>query len=210
MNDYDKAVQYMKENKMDKALIALDNALESEPLNPDYYSERGVVYFHLKNKMKSIADMDKAVELQPNYSYRYSSRAYIKDWIGDLEGAIADYEKAVELDPKDAIAYNNLGMLQEKMGYRQKAQYYYDRADTLEGVDKRRTEYQAEEVDPKIKRSESLSDEHQALNTKDANTTSIEKPQGKTSSKVIKGIFSDKDTFKEFMRFIKNGFKIKD
>lgn len=208
MNDYDKAVKYMKVDKMDKALIALNKAIEQEPSNPNYFSERGVVYYHLKNKMKSIADMDKAVELQPQYSYRYSSRAYIKDWLGDLEGAIADYEKAVELDPKDAIAQNNLGMLQEKMGYKQKAQHYYDQADTLAGVKKRRAEYQAEEVDIKVKRSESLSDEHEALNTEITRTPNTEEHK-ESSSKLIKGIFSDKSTFKEFLRFIKNGFKIK-
>lgn len=210
ITEYDNAVKFMEQGKMKEALDALNLAIVSEPENPDYYSERGVVYFHLKNKMKSIADMNKAVDLQPDYSYRYSSRAYIKDWLGDLEGAIADYEIAIKLDPEDAIAYNNLGMLQEKLGYKKKANQYYDRADSISGVTQRQKQFNTEEIDIKLSRSESLSEEHQALKVQgiDKETFNETNNKNQTKGKVFKNVFSDKKTFKEFISFVKNGFKI--
>lgn len=213
ITEYDKAVKLMEQGKMKEALSALNNAITAEPDNPDFYSERGVVYYHLKNKMKSIADMNKAVDLQPEYSYRYSSRAYIKDWLGDIEGAIADYEIATKLDPEDAIAFNNLGMLQEKLGYKKKANQYYDKADTIAGVTQNQKQFKTEEIDIKLTRSESLSEEHQALKIQGIdketfNKSTTENTPKQTKGNVVKNVFSNKKTFKEFIRFVKNGFKI--
>lgn len=197
--EHQKVIALVKEGKANKALVIIDKLIIKFPNNPDLHSERGVVYYHLNQPEKSIADMNLAVKLQPEKAYRYSSRAYIRDWMGDLHGAIADYEKAVELDPQDAIAHNNLGMLQEKLGYQEKANDYYKRADKLAGVER------------------SLYDKMDELESKEKNDPKKEvqdikkvEETPKTSKwNVLKKVFTNKAERKEFVQFIKNGFKIK-
>lgn len=182
------------------ALNDYNNALKVEE-NPSIYSERAVVWYYLGDKEKSLADMDHAASLEPKNPYRYSSRAYIKDWIGDIKGAIADYEMAVELDPEDSIAFNNLGLLQEKLGYVDKAKSNYERADKLEGVD---------ELLQKIR------DEQKELHDKDIAKNADQKASDLENQErtkisafaILRNTFSTKDGWKEYIEFIKNGFRV--
>lgn len=129
---YDKGVKLLKAEKFVEALKVFDELIREFPQNADYWSERGVVYFHMQKRNESLADMNKALELQPTKSYRYSSRAYILGHFGQTKAAIEDYQKAIDLDPDDAIAHNNLGLLEEQLGYKEKAQNRYKRADELD------------------------------------------------------------------------------
>ena len=72
---YQKGIQLLKSENYDKALKVFNKLIKEFPMEADYWSERGVVYFHLKNKASSLFDMDKAVELQPKKSYRYSAHS---------------------------------------------------------------------------------------------------------------------------------------
>ncbi|MBA3899317.1 MAG: tetratricopeptide repeat protein, partial [Bacteroidetes bacterium] len=102
-------------------------------------------------------------------------------------GGIEDYQKAIELDPEDFISLNNLGMLEEKMGYKDKAKEYYKKADELTGYDpEEKKEIQEASEVPK--------------------PAAEEKPKSLTD--IVKSTFTQKDTFKEFMEFVKKGFKI--
>ena len=161
-------------------------AIEVLPNDPDLYSTRGVVLFHLNRKEEALKDMDKAVDLEPNYSYRYSSRAYIKASLGMTEDAILDYKKCTALDPEDAIAWNNLGLLEDQLGWNQKAKKTFKKAESLE----------------------------QVLNDKDITlekNSKISKREPKTISsknRIIKDVFTKKEIFKEFVKFVRSGFKI--
>lgn len=189
---YEIAKEEIKNNNFQKAVNALNKAIEQEPNNPIYYSDRGVCYFHLDMKKQSLSDMNKSVELDPEYSYRYASRAYIKDSMGDVKGAVEDYEIAVKLDPEDAVAHNNLGLLQEKLGYMQQSKASFEKADGLaKMLEENGIEYN-NELKPRNIQKE-IDEENKNLTTK----------------RVIKDIFTSKETFKEFIQFIKNGFKRK-
>lgn len=128
---FNHGVSLLKENQLEKALRVFNELIEHDSKNAKYYSERGVVFFHLQQKKESLFDMDKAVELEPTNSYRYSSRAYIRGHFKMLNEAIEDYRKAIDLDPDDAIAYNNLGLLEEQLGYQQRARESFSKADLL-------------------------------------------------------------------------------
>tara|TARA_B100001109_G_scaffold254720_1_gene255279 strand:+ start:8193 stop:8819 length:627 start_codon:yes stop_codon:yes gene_type:complete len=190
---YNKGVKLLKENKLNEALTLFNELVLKEPTNADYWSERGVVYFHLKRRKESLADMDRAVELQPQKSYRYSSRAFIKGHFKDIEGAIADYEKAIELDPEDAIAHNNLGLLEEQLGYLLKAKKRFDRADKLgpqSQIDGRTDQsIQGEEIPARNIQKEL--DEEKKKQTLWSELKSLGTQEGRAS----------------FIRFLKSGFK---
>lgn len=176
------------------ALHDYNEAIKMEE-NPAIYSERAVVYFYLKQLDKSLADMDYAAELEPENPYRYSSRAYIKDAMGDTEGAIRDYEQAVKLDPEDSIAHNNLGLLQEKLGYKDQAKLSFNRADTLEQVDDLLDNIRKEQgwINP--------TDNSEVANKRVPSTNKMSIPE------LIKHTFTTRKGFREYMAFIRNGFK---
>ncbi|MCB9189258.1 MAG: tetratricopeptide repeat protein [Flavobacteriales bacterium] len=187
---WEEAQNYIKESKFEKAKVLLDGALEIEPKNANLISERAVVYFHLGEKEKALKELDYCVLLEPQNPYRYSSRAYVKAALKDIDGAIVDYEKCIQIDPLDAIAYNNLGLLLESQGRMKMAKKNFDRADELEGVLKERgIDLPMEEENNK-----------EVLNE--------ESSKGNTWS-IIRGTFTDKNMFKEYIQFLKNGFRIK-
>lgn len=177
------------------ALEDYNKAIQQEE-NPAIYSERAVVFYYLDQKDKSLADMNYAAELEPDNPYRYSSRAYIKDSMGDLEGAIADYEIAIKLDPDDAIAHNNLGLLQEKMGYKDKAKHSLNRADTLAQVDQLLDEIRKEKG-------------YEIPTEKEDRKPSTEEQEALGIWTILRNTFFTKTGFKEYLNFIKDGFKIK-
>jgi tetratricopeptide (TPR) repeat protein len=198
--EHKKAQDYIDAQKYDKALSAFNEALKKAPNHPDILSHRGVCYLHLNQKKNCLDDLNLSLQLQPDYSYRYASLAYAKDYFGDIDGAIAAYEKAIELDPEDAIAYNNLGLLQEKKGYQQKAQRQFEKADKLAKIERK------------------FMDRLDKDEIRDASPApgKGETPQPKklTPDKVLsrkevyRSLFKDGKTFKEFIVFIKQGFKL--
>lgn len=181
------AKQSSTEEDYNEAFRLYSKAIEVLPNDPDVYSARGVVLFHLNRKEEALKDMNKAVDLEPQYSYRYSSRAYIKASLGMTEDAILDYKKCTELDPEDAIAWNNLGLLEDQLGWNKKAKKTFKKAENLEKV---------------------LKDKDITLETN--RKTSEPKPETtSTKNSIIKDVFTKKETFKEFIKFVSSGFKIK-
>lgn len=214
---HEKGHDLMLIGKNEEAILFFERALIETPDHPDIYSDRGVAYLHLKNKVECLKDLNTALRLQPEYSYRYSSRAYAKDFFGDTESAIEDYEKAIELDPDDAVAHNNLGLLQEKLGYQLKAKQNFERADKLSKQEKKLFDL--------IDEMEQIDEVENSTGFKPEEQTSMEELPLEISHQMIdpqvsreknistfqefRKIFTSKVQFKDFMRFLKNGFRIK-
>lgn len=196
---FTKAEELAKNGQFEEALSYYNQAVNSEPKNPHYYSQRGVCFFHLKRLEKSLEDMNTAVGLEPEYSYRYASRAYIRDAKGDVSGAVADYQKAIELDPSDAVAHNNLGLLEEKLGYIEASKKNFKKADDL----------------AKLLENTGVVTEEELLASQAPPPENIQKivdqeKEVKNDSNVVKemkSVLTTKASFKEFISFIKNGFK---
>ena len=202
---HQQGMEFLRASDLDRALSLLNQALEQHPNHPDILSDRGVIFIHLKNKDAALADFDLSLELQPEYGYRYSSRAYCKEFFGDLDGAILDYEQAVLLDKEDAIAYNNLGLLLEKKGRMEQAKRNFDRADHLAKLEENLM-HVVDELEGK-----GTDEEQKAAEIKDRATIppmEIKEKQATTLSE-MKKIFTSKEQFNAFMKFIKNGFKNK-
>lgn len=202
--EHKRAQDYIDEQKYDKALKAFNEALKKAPNHPDILSHRGVCYLHMNQKKNCLDDLLLSLKMQPDYSYRYASLAYAKDFFGDIDGAIEAYEKAIELDPEDAVAYNNLGLLQEKKGYQQKAQRQFEKADKLANIERkfmnRLDEMEGKEVheSPKPPKGETL------------RPKKLKADKVPTRKEVYRSLFTDGKTFKEFVLFIKRGFKLKE
>jgi tetratricopeptide (TPR) repeat protein len=188
---YNQVSSLMKKGNYTEAIVFASEMLLVHTEDADLFSLRAVSYFHLKDKENALADINRSLEIQPHYSYRYSSRAFIKDAFGDTAGAIEDYKMCIALDPEDAVAYNNLGLLEEKLGYAKNAKEHFEIADKLAPFS------------PASVSIENTSESRET--TTEENTTS----EDKNKLEIISGVFKNKQTFKEFITFIGNGFKLK-
>ena len=215
--DHELAYKYMQEHVYDKAIQLYSKCIINHPDAASLYSERGVAFIHLNEKDKSLADLNKSVELEPEYAYRYASRGHAKDFFGDIDGAIDDYEIAAEMDPNDPIVYNNLGLLLEKKGNMHKAKNYFKRSDDLRKQEENLQNILEEPIGKPMDDALIIanSNEEEVEKTEEVVEKKIipeveetaEEAQSKT--KEIKKIFTKKSQWQEFIRFVKNGFKIK-
>jgi len=192
--EFAKGLAKAKQNDFLSAIEHFTNAIKEDESNVEFYAERAVAYLNSNQFELSMFDMNICVEMEPNNSYRYSCRAFLKSKMGDTDGAVSDYEKAVALDPEDAIAYNNLGLAQEQKGYYKKAQKSFDASNALIG-------YQPKKFDESETAIQS--------NKTDLNEHHIEDDSSTSGGKIARNVFTKKQSFKEFIRFIRNGFKLK-
>ncbi len=195
----------LKAGQTEEAIRLYTEALKLNPNHPDILSDRGVAYLHLENQELCMQDMNLSLELQPDYSYRYASRAFARNHFGDLDGAIEDYEIAVKLDPEDAVGHNNLGLLLEQKGYHKEAKERFERADKLSKMENELfqviDELEAGEAPvPAAKEPETL-----PIESKEDE----EEPSASSRSEEMKKLFTSRQQFIEFLRFIRNGFKLK-
>ncbi|MEY5043011.1 MAG: hypothetical protein RJA19_238 [Bacteroidota bacterium] len=179
--DWDPALKLLQRARV------LDGALDG---NPDWIHDVALCHFHLGRKQEALEGLDRAANLQPEYGYRYASRAWMRQALGDLDGARADYERAIALDPEDAISHNNLGLLEEQMGYRREAQRRFQVADELRemlatsGID----------LDP----PPMATDTPPAPAISPSGAKPVEQTDGPTPW-----------SLREFLQFMRNGFKLK-
>ena len=196
---HEKAHLLFKDGKLNESILLFTEALVAAPNHLDILSDRGVAYLHLKEEDKCFEDLNLAIELQPDYAFRYACRAFAKRHFGDLEGAIIDYEKAVNLDPEDSIAHNNLGLLLEEKGYQTAAEKRFKRADKLS-----KQEDQLLGVIDEIDKKEELETKNELPLPQEKEP--IDPRSAKASE--FKKIFTSMKQFKEFIQFMKNGFRI--
>jgi Flp pilus assembly protein TadD len=186
-----------KENNFKKAIEHFSNAIEKEPNKSEFFGQRSICYMNLEQFELSMFDMNKAIELDPKYAYRYTCRAFLKTRLGDLKGALNDYEKSIELEPDNPITYNNMGLAQQQLGYNKEAEDSFEKSNSLVGYNPKNREIKSENNYATNKETEDKTVSEQA----------VEQPNRKA---VLKEVFTKKSTFKEFLGFIKNGFKLKD
>lgn len=198
---HEKAHKALNNEDIVKAISLYNEALIESPNNCDIISDRGVAYLHAKDEKNCFTDLNRAIELQPNYSFRYACRAYAKKNFGDLDGAIEDYEKAVELDPDDAIAQNNLGMLLEEKGYQKEAEKKFKRADTLSNME--------DDLLGVIQNLETGTKISKDTSTDSAGPAELHNEEEVNTAKEFKKVFTSRKQFKEFINYIKNGFRLK-
>jgi len=184
----------IQEEAYEEAIQLLDQALKADPKNATLISEKGVACFHLGRKHEALNLMNLAAEIEPDNPYRYSSRAYIKSNMDMLDSAIDDYEICVEMDPNDPIAYNNLGLLLEIKGRISEAKLQFKKSDKLNGIE---TAQSKEDPNTNV---ETIQPE-EITNNEDAE-------EKETRLKIIKDTFTKKSVFREYINFIKSGFKL--
>jgi tetratricopeptide (TPR) repeat protein len=183
------------------ALVGFDQAERENPdwgHDPDFLNDRAVALFHNDRAHESVALLDKAVNLQPGYGYRYAARGWMKQALRDINGAIADYEKAVELDPEDAITLNNLGLLEEQLGRMESAKERFAAADAMDRI-----------LDESAITKASSREINRSATSQPPVHPDTLAPATRTPWKEVSRALFTPHGRKEFLEFIRNGFKLK-
>jgi len=109
---------YMREGKFHQAIASYTAAIDVDPNNAIYYSNRAAAYAKLNDNKMSIADCEKALKIDPTYSKAYGRMglAYFNDEIYDK--AIEAYENALKLDPANLPYKTQLDSAREKLNAR--------------------------------------------------------------------------------------------
>ncbi|MFD1552277.1 hypothetical protein DNU06_11410 [Putridiphycobacter roseus] len=187
-----KAKDKVSEKDLDAALEMLNHALSIDEKGKEALYERGVLYTNLKKLDLALFDFNILISLEEDNPFYFACRAFIKTGLKDISGAIQDYEITLKLDPEDAITLNNLGLLQEQGGYKSAAEKSFEKSNEYLGYNPNRYDKDDEE---KLQ--------------KNPPTGEVDASENRSGKKIIKSVFSDKNGFKEFVQFIKNGFKLK-
>jgi len=112
---------FMRVEKFNEAIASYTNAIDLDPNNAIYYSNRAAAYAKLKDNKNSILDCEKALRIDPQYSKAYGRMGFAHFNDENYEKAVAAYENALSLDPANQPYKAQLdlakGKLNEKLGH---------------------------------------------------------------------------------------------
>lgn len=93
--------KHLSEKDYQQACECFSKAISAFAVEPIYYHNRSLAYFHLKKFDESLSDCNKAIELDENYFRPYYRRACIRELRADYQGAINDLKKFLGLVKDD-------------------------------------------------------------------------------------------------------------
>lgn len=97
-NDEFKSANYME------AIFLYTQAIELNPTNAIYYSNRSISYIKVENNGLALIDANKAIELDPKYVKGYYRKGTAYFMLGKYKEARKAYSAALKLKPKDKDA----------------------------------------------------------------------------------------------------------
>ncbi|MBT9313757.1 tetratricopeptide repeat protein [Leptothoe kymatousa] len=101
----------IKAKNYGQGLRLLNYLIAQEPSNADYYSHRGLIYYHCHQWSQALGDYSQALRLNPSGDEIYSSRAKCNAIMGYWHAAISDYDCAINLNPCNLMARLEQGIL---------------------------------------------------------------------------------------------------
>ena len=91
----------LKKNDIVGAVAKYTAAIDIDPKNQVYYSNRSAAYAKNNQFMNALDDAVKAIELKPTWPKGYSRKGAALYALNRMEEAKIAYEEAVKLDPKN-------------------------------------------------------------------------------------------------------------
>jgi tetratricopeptide (TPR) repeat protein/S1-C subfamily serine protease len=121
------SIIYRKLREYEKALAALNKAIQLAPKNANLYSEKRTVLGNLNRHQEALLAINQAITLSPRAGF-YNDRGITYNALQEYSKAIADYDKAIVIDPENTNAYNNRGATYAGLKEYPKAITDYDKA----------------------------------------------------------------------------------
>eukprot|EP00873_Tetraselmis_striata_P001279 jgi/Tetstr1/421543/TSEL_012490.t1 len=83
-----------KEHHFPQAVVGYTRAIDLDPSNAVYYSNRAFAHIKLENFGSAIADATKSLELDPTYVKAYYRRGDAQFALGHFKDSLSDFKKA--------------------------------------------------------------------------------------------------------------------
>lgn len=98
-------------------------AIDMDPDNHLYYSNRSAAYMKADSKSKALWDATKCVELAPDWSKGYNRLGTAQHSLGRFEAAIESYKKGIELDSNNQALWTALAKAQDSLALEKQRRY---------------------------------------------------------------------------------------
>ncbi|KAK7756879.1 Hsp90 cochaperone [Diatrype stigma] len=103
------------EKKFDEAIDAFTKAIEIEPSNHVFYSNRSAAYASKKDWTNALKDAEKTTEVKPDWPRGWGRKGAALHGAGDLLGASEAYEEGLKQDPNNAGLKSGLASVKRAM-----------------------------------------------------------------------------------------------
>jgi tetratricopeptide (TPR) repeat protein len=104
------SVAYRELQQLDRALTAINQAINLEDGNPNLYNQKRGVLSDLKRYAEAELAISQAIKLSPRAAF-YTNRGIVYADQQKWDLAVADYTQAIAINPNLAEAYNNRGIV---------------------------------------------------------------------------------------------------
>lgn len=106
---FEKSLEALRDNKLDKAQKQIDEALKLAPSHPDVLYVQGVIFLRRAQWDKAQAVLEKATQLDPKHTRALSALGMAFVDAGKYPEAVAPLQQALALDPSAWEAHWALG-----------------------------------------------------------------------------------------------------
>ena len=96
---FDKSLEALHDNKLDKAQKQIDEALKLAPSHPDVLYVQGVIYLRRAQWDKAEAVLEKVTRIDPKHAHALSALGMAYVDAGKYEQAVAPLEQSIAIDP---------------------------------------------------------------------------------------------------------------
>jgi len=98
----EKGNKAFQEKNYQEAIEHFTKAIEADPNDHVFYSNRSACYASLQNYESALQDAHKCVELKPDWVRGYTRKGLAEYYLGKYSEAAGTYKKGLELDPENA------------------------------------------------------------------------------------------------------------
>jgi tetratricopeptide (TPR) repeat protein len=128
------AYQLELEDRLDEALVVLNQALKIAPNDPFLINSIGVCYSKLAKPQNALAAFDDALALNPDFPHAHNGRGLALQALGDKDAARLAQQRAAQLDPQFPEPLGALAALAAEDKQWDEARSYAERALALEAA----------------------------------------------------------------------------
>ncbi len=118
---YNLALELIYEESWLEALSLLNQAVNGEPQNPDYWCERGVVLYNLERYKEAEESYDLALTYGAESSRIWNALGVLRFTAKAYEDAQLFFRRAIELDRENPDAWFNLADTLEELGLKKES-----------------------------------------------------------------------------------------
>jgi len=115
------------------AIELISKAIEINPTNAIFYSNRGNSYRAIKQFENAIKNYERAIELNPDYADAHYNLGLCNQVFGKIADAVSGYKCAIAINPAHMDAYYNLGLAHQELKQSKDAIVCYTKVISIKG-----------------------------------------------------------------------------